>query len=134
MKTKETGRSMVEMLGVLAIIGVLSIAGITGYTTAIRRHRANEIVQKASILAIMAKSADAGEGDCVKLSALGLPQTIGGMTIDMAADATIPGAIPTVSIKITGEESAVLCRIIEDIAPSSGFDVVCGNGNVSCDD
>ena len=27
----ESGRSMVEMLGVLAIIGVLSIGGIAGY-------------------------------------------------------------------------------------------------------
>ena len=30
MKQKEKGRSMVEMLGVLAIIGVLSIGGIAG--------------------------------------------------------------------------------------------------------
>ena len=30
--TTESGRSMVEMLGVLAIIGVLSIGGIAGYT------------------------------------------------------------------------------------------------------
>ena len=30
MKKLESGRSMVEMLGVLAIIGVLSIGGIAG--------------------------------------------------------------------------------------------------------
>ena len=35
---------MVEMLGVLAIIGVLSIGGIQGYTMAMRKHRANEIL------------------------------------------------------------------------------------------
>ena len=29
-KQTETGRSMVEMLGVLAIIGVLSVGGIVG--------------------------------------------------------------------------------------------------------
>ena len=33
----ESGRSMVEMLGVLAIIGVLSVGGIAGYTTAINK-------------------------------------------------------------------------------------------------
>ena len=34
-KTKnQSGRSMVEMLGVLAIIGVLSIGGIAGYRAA----------------------------------------------------------------------------------------------------
>ena len=42
--TNESGRSMVEMLGVLAIIGVLSIGGIAGYTMAMNKVRANEIV------------------------------------------------------------------------------------------
>jgi len=37
----QSGRSMVEMLGVLAIIGVLSIGGIAGYTMAMNRYRAN---------------------------------------------------------------------------------------------
>ena len=43
-REKSLGRSMVEMLGVLAIIGVLSIAGISGYTIAMRRYQANEII------------------------------------------------------------------------------------------
>ena len=30
-KTKETGRSMIEMLGVLGVVGLLSTAGIQGY-------------------------------------------------------------------------------------------------------
>ena len=42
-KKSEQGRSMVEMLGVLAIIGVLSIGGIAGYTLSMRRYRANQI-------------------------------------------------------------------------------------------
>lgn len=50
----ESGRSMVEMLGVLAIIGVLSIGGIAGYTLAMNRYRANEILNTASIVAIEA--------------------------------------------------------------------------------
>ncbi len=54
MKTNETGRSMVEMLGVLAIIGVLSIGGIMGYTTAMNRYRANEILDVASKYATIA--------------------------------------------------------------------------------
>ena len=49
MKLKsQSGRSMVEMLGVLAIIGVLSVGGIAGYTLAMRRHRANGVVDIAS--------------------------------------------------------------------------------------
>ena len=52
-KEKETGRSMVEMLGVLAIIGVLSVGGIAGYTTAMNKHRANQILNGASVRAIV---------------------------------------------------------------------------------
>ena len=40
-KKSQSGRSMVEMLGVLAIIGVLSIGGIAGYSKAMRRHNVN---------------------------------------------------------------------------------------------
>ena len=51
-KEKSHGRSMVEMLGVLAIIGVLSIGGIQGYTIAMRKHRANEILNALQKYAI----------------------------------------------------------------------------------
>lgn len=40
----ELGRSMVEMLGVLAIIGVLSIVGIQGYKKAMNKMKANELI------------------------------------------------------------------------------------------
>ena len=62
MMNNENGRSMVEMLGVLAIIGVLSVAGIAGYTVAMRKHRANEIAQAISTAAILAKTANGGTG------------------------------------------------------------------------
>ena len=52
-KTQESGRSMVEMLGVLAIIGVLSIGGIAGYSMAMNRYRANEILDAASKYAVV---------------------------------------------------------------------------------
>ena len=37
----QLGRSMIEMLGVLAIIGVLSIGGLAGYTRAMRMNKLN---------------------------------------------------------------------------------------------
>lgn len=43
----QLGRSMVEMLGVLAIIGVLSIVGIQGYKKAMNKHKANEAMDLA---------------------------------------------------------------------------------------
>ena len=52
-KKLESGRSMVEMLGVLAIIGVLSVGGIAGYSLSMRRHRANGIVDIAAKYALI---------------------------------------------------------------------------------
>ena len=49
--TSQNGRSMVEMLGVLAIIGVLSVTGIAGYSAAMRKYRANVLLNQASIAA-----------------------------------------------------------------------------------
>ena len=48
----ESGRSMVEMLGVLAIIGVLSIGAIAGYKFALNKFRANEIINELNARAL----------------------------------------------------------------------------------
>ena len=45
-----TGRSMVEMLGVLAIIGVLSVGAIAGYSKAMMKYRLNQYSQAISML------------------------------------------------------------------------------------
>ena len=55
-KKSQSGRSMVEMLGVLAIIGVLSVGGIAGYSLSMRRHRANGVVDAVSKYALLAYS------------------------------------------------------------------------------
>ncbi len=41
---QESGRSMIEMLGVLAIIGVLSIGAIAGYNKAMIKYKTNKII------------------------------------------------------------------------------------------
>jgi type II secretory pathway pseudopilin PulG len=42
--TPQSGRSMIEMLGVLAIIGVLSVGGIAGYTKAMETYKINRLI------------------------------------------------------------------------------------------
>ena len=64
----ESGRSMVEMLGVLAIIGVLSIGGIAGYTMAMNRYRANEGLAAANMAIVEAM---ARETDSFNYNAIG---------------------------------------------------------------
>ena len=41
---REHGRSMIEMLGVLAIIGVLSVGGIAGYSKAMEKWKVNKLI------------------------------------------------------------------------------------------
>ena len=48
----QSGRSMVEMLGVLAIIGILSIGGVTGYSYAMDKHCANQIIKDVNLRAV----------------------------------------------------------------------------------
>ena len=48
----QSGRSMVEMLGTLAVMGVLSIGGIMGYSYAMDKYRANEVMNDVNLRAI----------------------------------------------------------------------------------
>jgi len=47
----ENGRSMIEMLGVLAIIGVLSVGGIAGYSKAMNKYRINKAIEQITLIA-----------------------------------------------------------------------------------
>ena len=55
-KTNESGRSMIEMLGVLAIIGVLSVGGIAGYSKAMTKFKTNQIIDQVSTIVTNIKS------------------------------------------------------------------------------
>ncbi len=63
--TEQHGRSLVEMLGVLAVMGVLSVAGIAGFNNAMNRYRANELMNEASkratVVAVQAMMGRTGE-------------------------------------------------------------------------
>ena len=46
--SNQDGRSMIEMLGVLAIIGVLSVGGIAGYSKAMMKFKINKTIDQIS--------------------------------------------------------------------------------------
>lgn len=48
--TQNTGRSMIEMFGVMVLIGMLSAGGLAGYSKAMRRHRLNETISEISVM------------------------------------------------------------------------------------
>ena len=136
MKRNETGRSMVEMIAVLAIIGVLSVTALYGYTIAYRKYRANEIVQIASILATKVGTANAGEGGCIKLSDTDITKTPGGVNVEMVAYDVLDSNV-TVDIQIIdGDTNDELCNAIRNTQPSNrniGYTIhLCGEGEVSC--
>ena len=46
----QSGRSIIEMLGVLAIIGVLSVGGIAGYSKAMEKWKINKLLDEYTML------------------------------------------------------------------------------------
>ena len=65
-KSFQNGRSMVEMLGVLVVIGLLSVSGLYGYTRAVTKHKANEVINASNKRAVAVAAQIAALGDNVK--------------------------------------------------------------------
>lgn len=57
------GRSMIEMLGVLAIIGVLSVGGIAGYSKAMMKFKINKTIQQVAQVATTVRTLYAQQKD-----------------------------------------------------------------------
>ncbi len=60
---EQSGRSMIEMLGVLAIVGVLSVAGIAGYSKAMAKYKTNKVVDQVTMTAANIRTTFAGQGN-----------------------------------------------------------------------
>ena len=54
-KKVQSGRSMIEMLGVLAIVGVLSAGGIAGYSMAMQSYKTSALTEKVNLIAQQAR-------------------------------------------------------------------------------
>ncbi len=68
MRVNESGRSMIEMLGVLAIIGVLSVGGIAGYSKAMNKFKTNKIADNVSMIVTNIRTLYAQQNDYVGLN------------------------------------------------------------------
>ena len=113
----ESGRSMVEMLGVLAIIGVLSIGGIAGYTMAMNRYRANEILDAASKMSVIAQTRGdgmSGNNATVTLDDIGITaDNIHGATFTVSQNGQVSVAGASNGVKsalksITGNDTVII--------------------------
>ena len=66
--TTQRGRSMIEMLGVLAIVGVLSVGGIAGYSKAMMEYRINKTIEQITLIAGNVRTFFAPQGNYDGLS------------------------------------------------------------------
>ena len=62
-QTNPIGRSMIEMLGVLAIVGVLSIGGIAGYSKAMMKFKINKTMSQITEIATNVRTLYAQQKD-----------------------------------------------------------------------
>ena len=86
----ESGRSLTEMLGVLAIMGILTIGGIAGFNYAMNKQRANATVNYVNQLAMLG-TGQMLAGGTPKL--LDYPDhTPSGYSAKIATDTTVPNA------------------------------------------
>ena len=60
-KTSQSGRSMIEMLGVLAIVGVLSAGGIAGYSMAMQSYKTTQLIEKVNLIATRTRQVYKGD-------------------------------------------------------------------------
>ena len=121
----ESGRSMVEMLGVLAIIGVLSLAGVEGYKYAIAKYKANELlngVMKRAVLAsnYLMSPANPYQGNCCGFS-MELPEEENGVYYDAWCKQYDKMAVTVDSF------SKETCQIMIQNLPSKATGYVIGN-------
>ena len=67
--THEAGRSMIEMLGVLAIIGVLSVGGIAGYSQAMSKYKVSKTTDQVQTMVTNIRTLFAGQRTYAGLTA-----------------------------------------------------------------
>ena len=89
MQNCQSGRSMIEMLGVLAIVGVLSMGGLAGFSKMMTQYKINATMQQINIIS-------------AKLSALGSQvSSYGGLD---NANAIKLGVVPAEALPDSGSD------------------------------
>ena len=148
-KKSEQGRSMVEMLGVLAIIGVLSIGGIAGYTLSMRRYRANQVLDAANKYALIVYGACqkaiidgdiTGMSSCYEVSPWPTFQEAGLGTVADATkigfgsikDSAYSDGSANVRIDVTFQDNEI-CKTVKNIAKTWDSDCT-NNSKTACID
>lgn len=114
-KSEQSGRSMVEMLGVLAIIGVLSVGGIAGYSKAMAKFKTSKALDQVSTTVANIRTLYSGQPNyeglntaiAIKMGAIGAEMLSG----QSATSATIAynafnGEVTITATEVSGRKNA----------------------------
>ena len=101
----QNGRSMVEMLGVLAIIGVLSAGGLAGYSKAMFKHKLNTTMDQITMLVTNIRTMYGTQGNynnlAVDAAGLGIIPAVMGSTVTALTN-PFKGAVKILESDTTG--------------------------------
>ncbi len=131
-KRIESGRSMVEMLGVLAIIGVLSVGGIMGYSYGMDKWRTNATVNDINLRRIDLMAQVENGNHNPSLEAWNDEKTLYPITLVFDADSDAP------LIQVSGVPQRVCEMIVEDMETQAAITVnsyyIAGQEDGGCED
>lgn len=125
MRNNEQGRSMIEMLGVLAIVGVLSVGGIAGYSKAMNKFKTNKAIDQINMISTNIRTLYSSQrsyhgltnelAKAVNLIPAEMYDEVSGSTITNAFGGTVDIAVAGA----TGEDDEKAYIITIDNVPSS---------------
>ena len=113
----QQGRSMVEMLGVLAVMGVLSVGGVAMYTNAMNKYKANELLNEASKRAVVVATRALSGQTSIPLTEFSGHSSVAGGTFADEESVDVSGN--TFAIKIKGVDSAVCTQMKNSIGSNT---------------
>lgn len=114
-KSEQSGRSMVEMLGVLAIIGVLSVGGIAGYSKAMAKFKTSKALDQVSTTVANVRTLYSGQPNysgltteiAIKMGAIGA-EMLSGQSPTSASTAynAFNGSVTISATTVSGRKNA----------------------------
>ncbi len=124
MKINQSGRSMIEMLGVLAIIGVLSVGGIAGYSKAMNKYRINKITDQVSMIAANIRTLYAMQRDYTGLDTNAAANT--GAIPDEMITSTVDGTTTnaTLANPYNGEVKVLAAALNKETSNPKAFMII----------
>ena len=111
-KENNSGRSMVEMLAVLALAGIITIGGLAGFGTAMKKMKANDITEVIALASayVLTHNVTITKSDIDKAIEGALPDCISGITAKEDGTVTVTFSEECNEVKALVGTSFPQCR------------------------